>query len=211
MCGEVRGIVILDRGARRADRGRSDASGLGFEVERRPKLFGFAGKCVIWRNAKALLYGSANISNPFSRTYNRHPPTKTSDLDMNMPSPTLLVSICFAVLSITAGAQRFADWPLQEYDHPELSAKCASALETTISCPTMLDSFAVLSEMLDSTQLAMMCTTECVESLQIVRNEILASCTDETDVLVVNGIAYPATYWAEKYIHAQAKSCLKDS
>ena len=144
-------------------------------------------------------------------TCNKHLPLETSHLDMSTPEASLLVSICFAVLSMTARAQRFAEWTFQEFDRPDLSAKCSSALKTSISCPAMLDGFATRSEMRDPTQLAMMCTTECVESVQLVRKEILASCTDETDVLVVNGVAYPATYWAEMYIHEQTKSCLKDA
>ncbi|KAI5363488.1 hypothetical protein Slin15195_G091370 [Septoria linicola] len=108
-------------------------------------------------------------------------------------------------------AQRFANSATADFAHPGVGAKCDAALESIIACPEMLGGFARLSEVLTPEQLAETCTPECAESLQTAKSEIEAKCKAASDVIVEDDIAYPATYWVDKYIYEHSKSCLKDA
>lgn len=56
-----------------------------------------------------------------------------------------------------------------------------------------------------------LCVTDCYTSLQSARAKIEATCTAETDVIVYEDVAYPATFIADNYLLTYDVSCMKDA
>jgi hypothetical protein len=56
-----------------------------------------------------------------------------------------------------------------------------------------------------------LCVDECYTSVKSARATIQAACTEETDVIVYEDIAYPATFIAEHYLLTYNVSCKKNA
>lgn len=119
-----------------------------------------------------------------------------------------LTQLCCVALGITAAAQHL--WNAAPIRYEGVSNQCEAALNNEVACPLMLKSFTDLPELLELNQLEVLCTDDCMKSLQTSRKDIQEACTEPGDVMVEASTAYPATRLVDKYIQTVAKSCLRD-
>jgi hypothetical protein len=123
-----------------------------------------------------------------------------------------------ALLSVAAGvlfvldvvlAQQFSNTAV-EVNFTGLSAPCLSALQGSITCddslPTAIWNPSVY---LSSDQLTSLCIPVCESSLQSYLTSVAGACA-ATDVIVAEGIAYPASYRPKEYIYNYGIYCRKD-
>ncbi|RDL34769.1 uncharacterized protein BP5553_07897 [Venustampulla echinocandica] len=66
-------------------------------------------------------------------------------------------------------------------------------------------------KILPSEQLSTPCESSCIAALQKLRTSISGACTKSLDVMVLNSVAYPPTFLADRYLHTSSLSCLKDN
>jgi hypothetical protein len=60
-------------------------------------------------------------------------------------------------------------------------------------------------------QIEDVCVDDCYSSLEAARSVIAAACTLDTDIIVVENVAYPATFIVDNYLFTYELSCRKDS
>lgn len=97
-------------------------------------------------------------------------------------------------------------------DYPGLSSGCLTALNTTVAaCPALLASVSVDNPRLNTDQLSALCTTACRTGLTSVRSTIAAACKAATDTIELpDGVVYPATLIADRFLYTYDLSCRKD-
>ncbi|KAH7303663.1 hypothetical protein B0I35DRAFT_485026 [Stachybotrys elegans] len=137
----------------------------------------------------------------------------------------------FAFGALRVASQTFATGGGMDYGTLSLSRACYEALNTTVTCSSMIDtqSFSQVlplqssglqisnqvfsdasGELLNIDQLDDLCVGRCRSDLVSVRNGILEACDASRDTLEVNNIAYPATYIVDSYLFTYDTSCYKD-
>ncbi|CDM37952.1 hypothetical protein DTO013E5_10197 [Penicillium roqueforti] len=94
--------------------------------------------------------------------------------------------------------------------YPGLTDGCKEALSTNVSCPAFLPVVSPDNSLLDGDQVDELCVDTCYSSLKSARATIKAACSETTDVIVVEDVAYPATFIADKYMLTYDISCRKD-
>ncbi|KAB8201326.1 hypothetical protein BDV34DRAFT_216374 [Aspergillus parasiticus] len=109
----------------------------------------------------------------------------------------------FLSLSLLCGftlAQRFLSHPNRtgidspSIDIPDsLSSVCGSPLNETVQCNVGLAAIAFNGHLPSAEELGVICTPQCLLSLQALHNQQVAACTD-SDVVVSEGITYPPTF-----------------
>ncbi|KAK1752213.1 carbohydrate-binding module family 50 protein [Echria macrotheca] len=115
------------------------------------------------------------------------------------------------VASSTVFAQQFQD-VVMGIAWPGLSESCVTALNTTVpNCPSFLIRVSVDNPRLDEEQLEDLCTTSCRTDLTTVRGTIASACNPTTDVIQLDGVVYPATFVADRFLFTYDLSCRKDS
>lgn len=95
-------------------------------------------------------------------------------------------------------------------DYPGLSDTCKKALATDVTCPPALAIWALGNPLLSEDEVDELCVADCQNSLRTARAVIAAACTSDTDVIVVENVAYPATFIADSYLFTYEVSCFKD-
>ncbi|KAL4958979.1 uncharacterized protein BDV14DRAFT_194147 [Aspergillus stella-maris] len=127
---------------------------------------------------------------------------------------TLRVPYVYAALGLLfapfANCQQLSDAP-SYIDYPGLSNACLTALNTTVTCPPFLSPVSASGEILDFDLVTELCVNACLTSLKDARDTIQDACTADTDVIVHNNIAYPATFIVDNYLNTYNVSCRKDS
>ncbi|KAL6230075.1 hypothetical protein BDW75DRAFT_245169 [Aspergillus navahoensis] len=109
-----------------------------------------------------------------------------------------------------AWAQQFAGTEMFTA-YPGLSPTCQEALATNVTCPPYLGIISESNGVMTSDQVNEACINNCYTSLESARTTIASACTLDTDVIVVEGVAYPATYIVDNYLFTYRLSCRKDS
>ncbi|KAF2228098.1 hypothetical protein BDZ85DRAFT_301033 [Elsinoe ampelina] len=96
-------------------------------------------------------------------------------------------------------------------DYPGMSADCMTALNTTVAgCPFFLSDAAIDNMRLAPQQSTELCTAQCQSSLVAVRDTISKSCSGPSDVIQYEGITWPATMIANRFLYTYDLSCRKD-
>ncbi|RMX79389.1 hypothetical protein D0869_08345 [Hortaea werneckii] len=108
-------------------------------------------------------------------------------------------------------AQQLKDGHPAFMSYPGISNACETALNTTVDCPAFLQKVSVKNAILDLDQVQALCTGSCVTDLQSARSDIASACTADTDVIVYDDVAYPATFIADQYLFTTEVSCLQDT
>ncbi|KAI7559619.1 hypothetical protein KC343_g10058, partial [Hortaea werneckii] len=108
-------------------------------------------------------------------------------------------------------AQQLKDGHPAFMSYPGISNACETALNTTVDCPAFLQRVSVNNAILDLDQVQALCTGSCVTDLQSARSDIASACTADTDVIVYDNVAYPATFIADHYLFTTEVSCLRDT
>ncbi|CZR70102.1 uncharacterized protein PAC_20003 [Phialocephala subalpina] len=108
-----------------------------------------------------------------------------------------------------ACAQQFTDLPLPP-SWPGISSACYDALNTSVSCPGFLGTISVNNPRLLPENLTSLCVESCLTSLNDVRETIIGSCTNSSDVIIYDEITYPATYIADRFIYTYNLVCRVD-
>ncbi|KAE8353839.1 hypothetical protein BDV28DRAFT_132335 [Aspergillus coremiiformis] len=94
--------------------------------------------------------------------------------------------------------------------YPGLSDACRAALATDVTCPPFISVVSVQKAILDSDEVQELCIDSCYTSLQKARSTIKTACTADTDIIVYDNVAYPATFIADNYLFTYEVSCKKD-
>ncbi|KAJ5136402.1 hypothetical protein N7448_004956 [Penicillium atrosanguineum] len=81
-----------------------------------------------------------------------------------------------------------------------LISTALEALASNVSCPIFLPVVSPNNALLDEDQVDELCVDDCYNSLKSARAIIKAACTETTDVIIVEDIAYPATFIADNYL-----------
>lgn len=92
-----------------------------------------------------------------------------------------------------------------------VSSACSNALNTSVSCPAFLSSISYSKEILSSELAGGLCVDSCLSSLLSARSTIAKACNQPSDIMVVEQVAYPATFMVDEYILAYNTSCGKDA
>ncbi|KAI7494236.1 hypothetical protein KC367_g8157 [Hortaea werneckii] len=120
--------------------------------------------------------------------------------------------IAFAASTVhVVQAQQLKDGHPAFMSYPGISNACETALNTTVDCPAFLQRVSVNNAILDLDQVQALCTGSCVTDLQSARSDIASACTADTDVIVYDNVAYPATFIADQYLFTTEVSCLRDT
>ncbi|KAJ5426043.1 hypothetical protein N7465_001113 [Penicillium sp. CMV-2018d] len=96
-------------------------------------------------------------------------------------------------------------------DYPGISDPCKEALATNITCPPALAIWSLGNPLLSEDEVHELCVEGCQTSLKTARAAIAAACTADTDVIVYEDVAYPATFIADNYLFTYEVSCFKDA
>lgn len=125
----------------------------------------------------------------------------------------LLPRSCVSSLLISlAYGQRFSEGISYDFAGIEtLNDGCKASLNLTVGCHWLLPTFGLEPIDLTSENLTAICTKECSESLASIRSSIESACSTESDVVVVDNIAYPATTTIDSLISTNDQLCLKDT
>ena len=95
------------------------------------------------------------------------------------------------------------------YPPPDgLSSACNATFANAINCSPMLPKIAWEGYFPTTDDLRFMCKTTCLQSLGSFRSKQLASC--KSDVEVVAGEAWPATYNVDYFLFTYNSTCLTD-
>lgn len=123
----------------------------------------------------------------------------------------LLPGCVSSLLFSLAYGQRFSEGVSYDFAGVvTLSDGCQAALDLTVECHWLLPTFGLEPIDLTSENLTAICTKECSQSLASIRSSIESACSDNSDVIVVNDIAYPATTTIDSLIGTKGQLCLKD-
>jgi hypothetical protein len=123
----------------------------------------------------------------------------------------LLCRVSSLLFSLAYG-QRFSEGISYDFANVEnLSDACRSALDITVECHWLLPTFDLEPIDLTSDNLTAICTNECSESLASTRRSIESACPSNSDIIVVDNVAYPATTTIDNLISTNDKLCLKDA
>lgn len=90
-----------------------------------------------------------------------------------------------------------------------LSSQCAAVLNKTVSCSGLLSSI-VHGHFPTEGDLNVICTTDCLISLQALREDQLGKCT-ASDTIVTGGLTYPPTLSLGSLIFTYNYTSLRDS
>ncbi|KAI7205540.1 hypothetical protein KC316_g171 [Hortaea werneckii] len=90
-----------------------------------------------------------------------------------------------------------------------LQPACLQALNTGVACPRILDYFAERGSTADEDATSALCVNSCLTSLNAARDTIVQACKAD-DTVVIDDVAYPATFFADSYLLAYEKACRKD-
>lgn len=131
---------------------------------------------------------------------------------------TLLSTLLFLPWTVTTlfmgvHAQQFADGTMDYSSFENLSPLCQDAVNTTVFCHSLLSDLASPNPtimFLQTDELSAICTTDCRSSLTSLRSQILLDCSEPTDVMIDGNIAYPPTYFVDRFLYAYDNSCFKD-
>ncbi|KAH7317115.1 LysM domain-containing protein [Stachybotrys elegans] len=130
-----------------------------------------------------------------------------------LSSSRVLAALLFAFHGVLA--QQLPGYTVP-YNELGLSSACFDAVNSTVSaCPAWLPAFAGFEDssfdLLGASRLKDLCDTTCQADLTSLKKRIASACTDKTDVMVPNDIAYPASLFIDRLLYAASLSCLKDS
>lgn len=92
-----------------------------------------------------------------------------------------------------------------------LSTDCQQALATNVTCSPYLGVVSETNGIVTADQIEDVCVDDCYSSLEAARSVITAACTLDTDIIVVENVAYPATFIVDNYLFTYELSCRKDS
>ncbi|KAL6230178.1 hypothetical protein BDW75DRAFT_248902 [Aspergillus navahoensis] len=95
--------------------------------------------------------------------------------------------------------------------YPGLSSACQEALATNVTYPPYLGTISESNGMMTSEQVNEACIDDCYTSLEIAKTTIANACTLSADIIIVENVAYPATYIVDNYLYIYRLSCRKDS
>ncbi|PHH89144.1 hypothetical protein CDD83_6595 [Cordyceps sp. RAO-2017] len=90
----------------------------------------------------------------------------------------------------------------------QLSTPCQTAFNQTTQCNATLGAVAFNGFFPSSDQLTLICTKDCLESLENVRSKQVESCSTES--YTVDGKAVPATYDVDRLLFTYNYTCLRD-
>ncbi|KAK0669897.1 hypothetical protein QBC41DRAFT_302021 [Cercophora samala] len=104
------------------------------------------------------------------------------------------------------------------YKQLGFSDKCLASVNTTLpSCPGWLHTHTGIGDasfsLLEDWQLRELCDSSCRKDLGNLRSSIKAACTAKQDLVVPGGsggIAYPVTFFTDRYLYAAEAGCVKD-
>ncbi|KAL4883820.1 hypothetical protein BJY04DRAFT_216155 [Aspergillus karnatakaensis] len=115
-----------------------------------------------------------------------------------------------SLLVLSAGAQQLARTRMF-VDYPGLSDRCKEALATNVTCPPFLVVVFKTNLHLGEDEVNELCKGDCYTSLRNARANIEVACTLDTDVIVFEEVAYPATFITDHYLLTYDVSCQKTS
>ncbi|KAE8150567.1 hypothetical protein BDV25DRAFT_172050 [Aspergillus avenaceus] len=98
-----------------------------------------------------------------------------------------------------AGIQTFVDYP-------GLGDECKAALATNVTCPPFLAIVSQDNAILGEDEVGELCVDDCHSSLKSAREAIQAACTESTDVIVYNDVAYPAGSYCDPLFRSWANN-----
>ncbi|KAK2764377.1 hypothetical protein FQN54_009071 [Arachnomyces sp. PD_36] len=111
------------------------------------------------------------------------------------------------VLGLGAAAQLFSDGSGFNANYPGISDDCKEALNRTVACDSFLadgpDNYVQLS----TEELDKICVPDCPDALEEFRSHAEEKCSAESDIIVIDDIAYPATYTVEKLLYNYNVTC----
>jgi hypothetical protein len=118
--------------------------------------------------------------------------------------------LIFCVALQLVDAQVFSN-SVVDVNFTGLSLPCLNSLNGSITCDDSLPT-AIWdpSVYLDNDQLTSLCNSTCSTSLQGYRNSVVSACTS-SDIIVIGGLAYPASYRPDEYIFNYNILCRKDA
>lgn len=119
----------------------------------------------------------------------------------------MAVVACLVLFLSFGSAQVFKDGTFVEIPSG-LSAQCGAVLNNTVSCSGLLSS-VVNGYFPTESDLNLVCTTDCITSLQSLREDQLDKCTT-SDTIVTGGLSYPPTLSLDLLIFTYNYTCLKD-
>ena len=115
-------------------------------------------------------------------------------------------TLCVA-LGLGAAAQRFNDGYGFNTNFPGVSDGCKDAMNSTVACDSFLADARENYIQFSSEELDKICAQGCVDSLKEYRSKVEETCSAETDVIVIDEIAYPATYTADELLYHYNITC----
>ncbi|KAJ5656875.1 hypothetical protein N7507_008825 [Penicillium longicatenatum] len=115
-----------------------------------------------------------------------------------------------AVLLPLSWAQQFTGTQMFT-NYTGLSTDCQQALATNVTCSPYLGIVSENNGVVTADQIEDVCVDDCYSSLEAARSVIAAACTLDTDIIVVENVAYPATFIVDNYLFTYELSCRKDS
>ncbi|KAK3682791.1 hypothetical protein B0T22DRAFT_484813 [Podospora appendiculata] len=117
----------------------------------------------------------------------------------------------FSMVATTGFAQTFTDYPMSN-TWPGLSTACVLALNTTVQCSNLLPLSAENNiPRLNAQDLASLCTSTCLTSLNSARTAIQSACTLATDVIPLDWGTYPATFLVDLFLYTYGLNCRRDA
>ncbi|KAJ5958935.1 uncharacterized protein N7479_006085, partial [Penicillium vulpinum] len=122
----------------------------------------------------------------------------------------MVVTAALAGLVPLSWAQQFTNTTMFTA-YEGLSTACQEALATNVTCSPTLGLISESNEVMTSDDVAVVCVDGCYASLESARTVIAAACTLDTDVIVTDSVAYPATFIVDNYLFAYQVSCRTDS
>ncbi|CAG7962411.1 unnamed protein product [Penicillium salamii] len=115
-----------------------------------------------------------------------------------------------AVLLPLSWAQQFTGTQMFT-NYTGLSTDCQQALVTNVTCSPALGVVSESNGVVTADQIEDVCVDDCYSSLEAARSVIALACTLDTDIIVVDEVAYPATFIVDNYLFTYELSCRKDS
>lgn len=104
-----------------------------------------------------------------------------------------------AVLLPLSWAQQFTGTQMFT-NYTGLSTDCQQALATNVTCSPYLGVVSETNGIVTADQIEDVCVDDCYSSLEAARSVITAACTLDTDIIVVENVAYPATFIVDNYL-----------
>ncbi|PYI36128.1 hypothetical protein BP00DRAFT_474788 [Aspergillus indologenus CBS 114.80] len=116
-----------------------------------------------------------------------------------MAASRMVLTTVLAAFLPLSWAQQFAG-TMMFTNYTGLSTQCQHALATNVTCSPYLGIISESNGVMSTEQVDEVCVDSCYTSLEAARTTIAAACALGTDVIVVETVAYPATFIVDNYI-----------